>query len=106
MDDFTVVLQPFYRNTQTPRLEDGDVDYSYFAADCFHHSDKGQEAAGEALWNNMVEPVGEKRTEWAAGEPMECPTHTRTACPGIWPGIWPEIWPETTIDAEHISHTD
>jgi len=76
-DDFTVVLQPFYRDTQVPRKSNGKVDYSFFAADCFHHSEKGQQAAGEALWNNMVEPVGEKRTEWAAGEPLECPTQAR-----------------------------
>ncbi|KAK6997577.1 phospholipase B1 membrane-associated-like isoform X1 [Biomphalaria glabrata] len=73
-DDFTVVLQPFYRETFLPRTESGDVDMSYFASDCFHHSIKGQQAAASALWNNMIEPVGSKRLTWMPGEPIECPT--------------------------------
>jgi len=73
-DDFTVVLQPFYRNTQLPRTAHGGVDYSYFASDCFHYSEKGQEAVGEALWNNMFEPEGNKKEEWSPGEHIECPT--------------------------------
>ncbi|XP_035828409.1 phospholipase B1, membrane-associated [Aplysia californica] len=73
-DDFTVVLQPFYRDTYLPYKPDGTIDYSYFASDCFHHSKKGQEATGGALWNNMVEPVGEKRLNWMPEEPLECPT--------------------------------
>ncbi|KAH9495071.1 Lysophospholipase 1 [Bulinus truncatus] len=73
-DDFTVVLQPFYRETFLPRTDTGDVDMSYFASDCFHHSIKGQQAAASALWNNMVEPVGSKRLNWMAGESIECPT--------------------------------
>jgi len=72
-NDFTVVLQPFYKNTYLPRTANGDIDYSYFASDCFHHSEKGQEATGEALWNNMVEPVGAKREAWSPGEEIECP---------------------------------
>ena len=35
-------------------LQNGDVNYSYFAPDCFHFSEKGQNAAGKALWNTMV----------------------------------------------------
>ena len=73
-DDFTVVLQPFYRNTYLPRTAHGDVDYSYFASDCFHHSEKGQEAVGEALWNNMFEPEGSKKESWSPGEHIECPS--------------------------------
>jgi len=73
-EDFTVVLQPFYTDTYTPYTVHGDIDYSYFAADCFHYSEKGQEATAEALWNNMVEPVGGKRTRWSPDEPLECPS--------------------------------
>jgi len=76
LDDRTVVLQPFYKDTYMPRTADGGIDYSYFAADCFHYSEKGQEEAGEALWNNMVEPVGAKRLTWTQGEQTECPTET------------------------------
>lgn len=73
-DDFTVVLQPFFRNTTLPKKPNSEPDLSYFASDCFHLSKKGQEAAAEALWNNLVEPVGSKRTSWTPGELIECPT--------------------------------
>ncbi|XP_074655839.1 phospholipase B1, membrane-associated-like [Tubulanus polymorphus] len=72
-DDFTVVLQPFFRDTKPPLNSRGKPDLSYFAPDCFHFSDLGHAAAAEALWNNMVEPEGEKRTDWKLGEPLECP---------------------------------
>ena len=34
--------------------EDGSVDLSYFSPDCFHLSERGQESAAYALWDNMV----------------------------------------------------
>ncbi|KAK3774191.1 hypothetical protein RRG08_001326 [Elysia crispata] len=71
-DDFTVVLQPFYRNTYPPFKTSGQPDLSYFASDCFHLSSKGQQAAAKALWNNMVEPIGSKRLDWHPNEPLEC----------------------------------
>ena len=37
-DDFTVVYQPFFRDFLPPRLENGKVDLSFFAPDCFHFS--------------------------------------------------------------------
>ena len=36
-DDFTVVVQPFMAHTKLP-LKEGEIDYSYFAPDCFHFS--------------------------------------------------------------------
>ena len=41
-DDFTVVVQPFFKNFEVPRFPSGEVDLSYFAPDCFHLSTKGQ----------------------------------------------------------------
>ncbi|GFS18649.1 phospholipase B1, membrane-associated [Elysia marginata] len=73
-DDFTVVLQPFYRNTYPPFKPSGELDLSYFASDCFHLSSKGQQAAAKALWNNMIEPLGSKRLDWHPYEPLECPS--------------------------------
>ena len=32
----------------------GNSDLSYFAPDCFHFSEKGQNMAGKALWNSIV----------------------------------------------------
>ena len=43
-----------YNCLRFPEQADGGIDYSYFAADCFHYSKKGQEETAQALWNNMV----------------------------------------------------
>jgi phospholipase B1 len=39
-DDFTVVVQPFFKDFLAPRTSDGKVDLSFFAPDCFHLSAK------------------------------------------------------------------
>jgi len=75
-DDFTVVIQPFFINTDIPRKSDGKPDKTYFAPDCFHFSFLCHEAAGVALWNNMVEPVGQKDLAWTVGEPIKCPSYS------------------------------
>ncbi|NXU51774.1 PLB1 Phospholipase, partial [Turnix velox] len=61
-EDFAVVMQPFFRNTLLPLLPNGKPDLSFFAADCFHFSARGYGEMAMALWNNMLEPVGEKQT--------------------------------------------
>uniref|UniRef100_A0A0B7ACV2 Phospholipase B1, membrane-associated n=1 Tax=Arion vulgaris TaxID=1028688 RepID=A0A0B7ACV2_9EUPU len=73
-DNFTVVLQPFYENTTIPLKKTGKPDFSYFGSDCFHFSKKSHVASAEALWNNMIEPVGSKQTSWTPGEVIKCPT--------------------------------
>ena len=40
-DDFTVVIQPFFKDFTLPRLKDDSIDFSYMAPDCFHLSPKG-----------------------------------------------------------------
>jgi len=72
-DDMAVVIQPFLTNTSVPRNEDGTIDMDYFAPDCFHFSALSHEAAAVALWNNMFEPVHQKKLDWVPGEPFECP---------------------------------
>ncbi|KAI1240634.1 Phospholipase B1, partial [Lamprotornis superbus] len=59
-DDFTVVMQPFMTNMEMPKTQEGLPDASYFAPDCFHFSQKAHSQVARALWNNMLEPVGEK----------------------------------------------
>ncbi|NXM74715.1 PLB1 Phospholipase, partial [Serilophus lunatus] len=61
-EDFAVVMQPFFRNTLLPLDSIGKPDRSFFAADCFHFSVRGYAEMAMALWNNMLEPVGEKQT--------------------------------------------
>ncbi|XP_074065902.1 phospholipase B1, membrane-associated isoform X2 [Macrotis lagotis] len=62
-DDFTVVLQPFLEQVSMPKTPEGLPDSSFFAPDCFHFHSKSHARAARALWNNMLEPVGEKTNE-------------------------------------------
>jgi len=73
-DDFTVVVQPFMTEIPIPLKDNGKVDFSYFAPDCFHFSGKGHAVASLSLWNNMLEPCGQKKRSWHKGEPLKCPT--------------------------------
>ncbi|XP_025976943.1 phospholipase B1, membrane-associated [Dromaius novaehollandiae] len=61
-EDFAVVMQPFFRNTLVPLDSNGKPDLSFFSADCFHFSERGYAEMAMALWNNMLEPVGEKQS--------------------------------------------
>lgn len=72
-NNFTVVIQPFFEETNLPTKNDGSIDFSYFAPDCFHFSGKGHAATALALWNSMFEVVGQKKRFWIVGEPFECP---------------------------------
>ncbi|XP_036928598.1 phospholipase B1, membrane-associated isoform X2 [Acanthopagrus latus] len=76
--NFTVVLQPFLREVYLPRLEDGRPDRSYFSPDCFHLSQKAHTLMARALWNNMLEPVGNKTftQDFQAGIDLKCPSET------------------------------
>jgi len=71
-DDFTVVIQPFFIETSVPLRDDGTPDRSWFAPDCFHFTVKGHEAAAVALFNNMLEPIGQKSRKWNPGENIKC----------------------------------
>ncbi|XP_042630024.1 phospholipase B1, membrane-associated-like [Cyprinus carpio] len=74
-DNFTVVIQPFFRNVFLPVLEDGRPDRSYFSPDCFHLSQKAHTLMARALWNNLMEPLGNKTDseDFTAGVPLKCP---------------------------------
>ncbi|XP_073339779.1 phospholipase B1, membrane-associated-like [Pagrus major] len=76
--NFTVVLQPFLREVYLPRLEDGRPDRSYFSPDCFHLSQRAHTLMARALWNNMLEPVGNKTftQDFEAGIDLKCPSET------------------------------
>ncbi|XP_054470588.1 phospholipase B1, membrane-associated [Anoplopoma fimbria] len=77
-DNFTVVLQPFLREVFLPKLEDGRPDRSYFSPDCFHLSQKAHTVMAQALWNNMLEPVGNKTFthDFSAAIDLKCPSET------------------------------
>ncbi|KFO93358.1 Phospholipase B1, membrane-associated, partial [Buceros rhinoceros silvestris] len=75
-DDFTVVMQPFLINVDVPKTEEGLPDKSFFAPDCFHFSQKGHSQAARALWNSMLEPLGEKTDNQRLEEEIviKCPS--------------------------------
>nr|XP_020839433.1 phospholipase B1, membrane-associated [Phascolarctos cinereus] len=60
-EDFAVVVQPFFQNTMVPFDDKGKPDLSFFSVDCFHFSERGHAEMAIALWNNMLEPVGQKQ---------------------------------------------
>ncbi|CAL8392900.1 unnamed protein product [Arctogadus glacialis] len=60
-EDFTVVLQPYLRNSFIPYIGVGQADLSFFSVDCFHISERAHAEMAIALWNNMLEPVGQKQ---------------------------------------------
>ncbi|XP_060919443.1 phospholipase B1, membrane-associated [Labrus mixtus] len=77
-NNFTVVLQPFFREVFLPFLEDGRPDRSYFSPDCFHLSQKAHTLMARALWNNMLEPVGNKTftQDFTVGIDLKCPSQS------------------------------
>uniref|UniRef100_UPI003AAC5A81 phospholipase B1, membrane-associated-like n=1 Tax=Centroberyx gerrardi TaxID=166262 RepID=UPI003AAC5A81 len=76
--DFTVVVQPFFREVIVPKLPDGRPDRSFFSPDCFHLSQKAQTLMARSLWNNMLEPLGNKtaKQEFSAEIILKCPSKT------------------------------
>jgi len=76
--DFTVVIQPFFREVIVPRMPDGRPDRSFFSADCFHLSQRAQTQMARSLWNNMLEPLGNKTTtqNFSAVTSLKCPSKT------------------------------
>ncbi|KAG7211820.1 hypothetical protein KM043_011050 [Ampulex compressa] len=77
--DFTVVLQPFIKLFNAPNADPrraAPIDPSLVTYDCFHFSQKGHALGANLLWNNMLEPVGNK-TERGLPRILErilCPT--------------------------------
>ncbi|KAJ8727311.1 hypothetical protein PYW07_001430 [Mythimna separata] len=63
-EDFTVVVQPFMRLFNAPLPPTAPlplvIHQSYITHDCFHFSQKGHALAANLLWNNLLEPIGNK----------------------------------------------
>ncbi|XP_070579245.1 phospholipase B1, membrane-associated-like [Ptychodera flava] len=67
-DDFTVVIQPFFEETYIR-----ENDHNILSPDCFHLSEFGHQISAMSLWNNLIEPAGQKRKAWNYGDVVECP---------------------------------
>ncbi|MEE6473610.1 hypothetical protein FKM82_010106 [Ascaphus truei] len=78
MEDFTCGLQPFFRNTRVlvSSDDDGQPDLSYLAPDCFHLSQKAHSQLSRSLWNNMLQPLGQKTEtlNFTAAVSLNCPS--------------------------------
>ncbi|XP_046392600.1 phospholipase B1, membrane-associated-like [Ischnura elegans] len=85
-EDFTVVWQPFFLSTNAP-LTRGAPETRVFSkvftptlpiltADCFHLNQRGSALVARILWNNMLEPVGNKTMtlEDIFFQGIKCPT--------------------------------
>lgn len=76
--DFTVVVQPAFTELELFKRRDFKQrlvnDYSYFAPDCLHPSQKLHGLMARALWNNMLSPLGSKATSWSKDPPFLCPS--------------------------------
>ncbi|XP_014216311.1 phospholipase B1, membrane-associated-like [Copidosoma floridanum] len=62
-DDFTVILQPFIKLFNAPNANPrkaSPIDSTLVTHDCFHFSQKGHALGANLLWNNLLEPVGNK----------------------------------------------
>ncbi|XP_029352767.1 phospholipase B1, membrane-associated-like [Echeneis naucrates] len=75
-DDFAVVLQPFLKHADPPRLPNGKIDMTFFTHDCFHFTIKGHEELAKGLWNNMFQPEGGKMIVSSFSDPITpiCPS--------------------------------
>ena len=60
------VLQPFAEHTELS-------DLAFISADCFHPSIRGQSLFAQGLWNNMMQPVGQKSTSISEADGKICP---------------------------------
>ncbi|XP_032667533.1 phospholipase B1, membrane-associated-like [Odontomachus brunneus] len=77
--NFTVVLQPFVKLFNAPNADPtraSPIDSSLVTYDCFHFSQKGHALGANLLWNNMLEPVGNKTEVGLPGilQKVLCPT--------------------------------
>ncbi|XP_066463696.1 phospholipase B1, membrane-associated-like [Eleutherodactylus coqui] len=78
--DFAVILQPFLKDVEPAFDQEGHVDYSFFTPDCFHLTIKGHEQMAKALWNNMLQPEGEKSLLMTFSEDVKllCPSEAHS----------------------------
>eukprot|EP01120_Amphizonella_sp_Union-15-10_P012731 TRINITY_DN5730_c0_g1_i1.p1 TRINITY_DN5730_c0_g1~~TRINITY_DN5730_c0_g1_i1.p1 ORF type:complete len:404 (-),score=49.61 TRINITY_DN5730_c0_g1_i1:60-1271(-) len=60
-NQFKVIVQPHFTETDVPRTSTGAADTTYFGVDCFHFSGKAHASVAIALANSMIHPPVSKR---------------------------------------------
>lgn len=76
--DFTVVVLPVAKNLNIMSDADGLPDLSYLSADRFHASQKSHAIFGNGLWNNLLEPIGNRTDRFQPlFKKFLCPTADR-----------------------------
>ncbi|XP_053998720.1 phospholipase B1, membrane-associated-like isoform X1 [Hylaeus anthracinus] len=76
--DFTVEAELALKHAFIPLARDGFADLSYLAGDCFHISQKTNALYANIVWNNLLEPYGNKSKAWTPPyERILCPTPER-----------------------------
>ncbi|XP_043795819.1 phospholipase B1, membrane-associated-like [Apis laboriosa] len=79
-NNFTVITLPAIKNIKVPLAEDGFADLSYFSIDCFHLSQKCHAILANYIWNNLLEPIGNKSDQISHPKFFKtflCPTSER-----------------------------
>ncbi|MBZ3879106.1 Phospholipase B1, membrane-associated [Sciurus carolinensis] len=93
-EDFAVVVQPFLQNTLIPPNEQGGTDLTFFSEDCLYFSERSHAEMAIALWNNMLEPVGQKTTSnnfTHSRTKLKCPSSDNPYLYTLWnSGLLPD----------------
>ncbi|XP_004522179.1 phospholipase B1, membrane-associated [Ceratitis capitata] len=78
-ETFTINMQPFTLFGDFFPNSDDAVKFKFLSEDCFHLSQRGHAISANYLWNNMLEPNGEKSImdEPTLMEKFHCPTEQR-----------------------------
>ncbi|XP_003693107.1 phospholipase B1, membrane-associated-like [Apis florea] len=79
-NNFTVITLPILKNIKFPLAEDGFTDLSYFSIDCFHLNQKCHAIVANHIWNNLLEPIGNKSDQISYPKILKtflCPTSER-----------------------------
>lgn len=70
LKDFAVIVQPGLQEMRIP-------DWTYLSRlDCFHPSLLAHQEVAKGVWNNMMQPVGEKTTGFEPPVQLACPTES------------------------------
>jgi len=72
--DFSVVIQPSLMHGSLP-MKNEIPDLDFLAPDCFHWGQRTHALVSRGLWNNLIQPVGQKSESYdLINQPFLCPS--------------------------------